>query len=150
MAFRLWADRGPKEFDGWVGVVLGVTSSLAIILLRKRELSFWINLAGPFQGGASFVNPFCYLCFMFVFVMLSCLFLAALWSPAGNGLASWLFCVLFSCVMSLSHTVSRVIVHIDSWSLPSSLLLLWFASIEKRTENEGVPQRKWIKEEQWQ
>ena len=34
---------------------------------------------------------FCYLCF--VFVMLSCLFVAALWSPAGKGLPSWLSCV---------------------------------------------------------
>ena len=41
---------------------------------------------------------FCYLHFMFVFVMLSCLFLVALWSPAGKGLTSWLLCVMFSCV----------------------------------------------------
>ena len=34
---------------------------------------------------------FCYLCF--VFVLLSCLFNAALWSPAGKGLTSWLSCV---------------------------------------------------------
>ena len=30
-----------------------------------------------------FVDHFCYFCF--VFVMLSCLFIAALWSPAGKG-----------------------------------------------------------------
>ena len=29
------------------------------------------------------MDPFCYL--YFVFVILSCLFIAALWSPAGNG-----------------------------------------------------------------
>ena len=29
--------------------------------------------------------------------MLSCLFIAALWSPAGKGIASWLSCVL--CVI---------------------------------------------------
>ena len=40
---------------------------------------------------------FCYLCF--VFVMISCLFIAALWSPTGKGLASWLSCMLcFICV----------------------------------------------------
>ena len=38
----------------------------------------------------------CYLCL--VFVMLSCLFIAALWSPAGKGLASWLLFVMFICV----------------------------------------------------
>ena len=32
----------------------------------------------PFQGVASFVDPFCYLCFTFLFIMLYCLFLAAL------------------------------------------------------------------------
>ena len=30
---------------------------------------------------------------LFVFVMLSCLFIAALWSPAGKGLSSWLYCM---------------------------------------------------------
>ena len=34
------------------------------------------------------MDLFCYSCF--VFVMLSCLFIAALWSPDGKGLASWL------------------------------------------------------------
>ena len=51
-----------------------------------------------FQGGASFVDHFCNLCF--VSVMLTCLFIAALWSPAGKGLTSWLSCVwCFSCVL---------------------------------------------------
>ena len=30
--------------------------------------------------------------------MLSCLFIEALWSPAGKGLTSWLLLVMFSCV----------------------------------------------------
>ena len=33
----------------------------------------------------------------FVFVMLSCLFIVALWPPAWKGLTSWLY-VTFSCV----------------------------------------------------
>ena len=37
-----------------------------------------------------------YLCL--VFVMLSRLFIAALWSPAGNGLTSWLLFVIFNCI----------------------------------------------------
>ena len=40
-----------------------------------------------------------YLCL--VFVMLSRLFIAALWSPAGKGLTSWLLFVMFNCVLSL-------------------------------------------------
>ena len=37
----------------------------------------------------------CYLCL--VFVMLSRLFLAALWSPAWKGLTSWLLFVISNC-----------------------------------------------------
>ena len=37
----------------------------------------------PFQGSSCFVDHFCYLCYMYV--MLSCLFIAALWSLAGKG-----------------------------------------------------------------
>ena len=42
------------------------------------------------------MDHFCYLCF--VFVMLSCPFIATLWSPAGKGLTSWLSCMyVFVC-----------------------------------------------------
>ena len=37
---------------------------------------------------ASFVDHFCHLCF--VFVMPSCFFIAAMWSPAEKGLTFWL------------------------------------------------------------
>ena len=44
----------------------------------------------------SFVDLFCYLCF--VSVMLSCQFIAALWSPAWKGLTSCsLVCDVFLC-----------------------------------------------------
>ena len=33
-----------------------------------------------------------------MFVMLLRLFIAALWSPAGKGLISWLLFVMFNCV----------------------------------------------------
>ena len=42
------------------------------------------------------MDHLCYLCH--VFVMLSRPFIAALWSPAGNGLTSWLLFVKFNCV----------------------------------------------------
>ena len=41
------------------------------------------------------MDRFCKLCFMLVFVVMSCLFFVALWSPAGKGLTSWLSCVLY-------------------------------------------------------
>ena len=51
-----------------------------------------------FQGSAYFADSFSYLFIMLVFVMLSCLLLAALWSPAGRGwpLGS-LVCDVFLC-----------------------------------------------------
>ena len=42
------------------------------------------------------MDHLCYLCL--VFVMLSSLFISALWSPAGKGLISWLLFVMFNCV----------------------------------------------------
>ena len=42
------------------------------------------------------MDHLCYLCL--VFAMLSRLFIAALWSPARRGLASWLSFVMFNCV----------------------------------------------------
>ena len=47
---------------------------------------------------------------VFVFAILSCLFLAALWSPVGKGLAYWLSCMRCLFVfLSLSQTVSCVV-----------------------------------------
>ena len=42
------------------------------------------------------MDHFCYLCH--VFAMLLCLFIAAMWSPAGKGLTSWLLFVKINCV----------------------------------------------------
>ena len=52
------------------------------------------------------MDHLCYLCL--VIVMLLGLFIAALWSPAGKGLTSWLLFVMFIVVLLLSHVVSRV------------------------------------------
>ena len=41
------------------------------------------------------MDRLCYLCL--VFVILSRLFIAALWSPAGKGLTSWLLFMNFNC-----------------------------------------------------
>ena len=58
--------------------------------------------------------------------MLSCQFIAALWSPAGKGLTSWLpLCVMFMCFcyFPVWCPVSGVVLDcIDFCSLPSYLL----------------------------
>ena len=48
------------------------------------------------------MDPLCYVCFVFVFVILSCLFLPG-WERADLLTFS---CVKFSYVLSLSHVVS--------------------------------------------
>ena len=50
------------------------------------------------------MDHLCYLCL--VFVMLSRLFIAALWSPQGKGLTSWLLFVMFIVILLLSNLVS--------------------------------------------
>ena len=42
------------------------------------------------------MDHLCYLCL--VFVMLLRLFIAAVWSPTGKGLTSWLLFLMFMCV----------------------------------------------------
>ena len=46
----------------------------------------------------SVVDHLCYL--YFLFVKLSRLFTAALWSPAGKGLTAWLLFVMCNCVIA--------------------------------------------------
>ena len=69
------------------------------------------------------------LLFVFIFAILSCLFITAMWSPVGKGLTSWLSCVWsFLCFCHFpifcpgSGMVQNVLDCINSWSLPSSLL----------------------------
>ena len=52
------------------------------------------------------MDHLCYLCLEFVMVLR--LFIAALWSPAGKGLASLLLFVMIIVILSLSDLVSLV------------------------------------------
>ena len=50
------------------------------------------------------MDHLCYLCL--VFVMISRLFIAALWSPEGKGLTSWLLFVMFIAILLLYYLVA--------------------------------------------
>ena len=50
-----------------------------------------------------FCGSFAFLCL--VFLMLSRRFIAALWSPAGKRLTSWLLLVMFLEFLFLSHVI---------------------------------------------
>ena len=52
------------------------------------------------------MDHLCYLCL--VFVMLSHLFVTALWSPAGKGLTTWLSFVISNCEVVTFPLVSWV------------------------------------------
>ena len=102
--------------------LLYVPSSFAIILMGKKSwllclvvllVSRDCCVAPP--SGAMVLSAVCdcgiswaYSLTIFVFVMFSRLFIAAVWSPTGKGLISWRSFVMFNCVLSLSHAVSWV------------------------------------------
>ena len=67
------------------------------------------------------MDHLCYLCL--VFAMLSRLFIAALCSPAGKGLTSWLLFVIFNCVFFTfpCGILGKVRYLIESISDPSRL-----------------------------
>ena len=73
------------------------------------------------------MDHLCFLCL--VFLMLSRLFIAALWSPVGKGLTSWLLLVMFIVFLLLSH--------VGSWvrcvSFPDLCRLSYFYNKAKHT-----------------
>ena len=77
------------------------------------------------------MDRFCYLCFMSIFVMLSCLFLAALW-PLGS-----LVCCDFLCFVTFPYDVPSqvwyLIVLIPDLCFPLSFsnALVW-ENLEKK------------------
>ena len=66
----------PKSLPDIHLMFLLFQSSVVACIVTFHSLLYFILLTVP--DGASFVGPFCYLCFVCVFVMLSCLFLVAL------------------------------------------------------------------------
>ena len=60
------------------------------------------------------MDHFCYL--SFVFVMFSCLFIAALWSPTGRGLTSWLLCIVFEAkILPGRLRINEIRLYILQW-----------------------------------
>ena len=66
------------------------------------------------------MDHLCYLCVLFV--MLSRLFIVALWSPEGKGLTYWLLFVMFIVILLLSHLVSWDLIV----SIPDPCCLSYF------------------------
>ena len=84
-----------------------VTCVFKRVQIFARENSFWISpLLYLRMNDYWILNHLCVLCL--VFLMLSRLFIAALWSPAGKGLTFWLLLVMFIVIVLLSNVVSWV------------------------------------------
>ena len=128
----LWSPAG-KGLTSWLSCLLCVVT-FPNVSLSTSEI--WARLAlwnwfkpsskifyWPFLGG-TFVDHLCFLCL--VFLMLLGLFIAALWSPAGKGLTSWLLLVMFIVFLfPMWYPGSGVVLDcIISWTLPTFLLLL--------------------------
>ena len=65
---------------------------------------------------------------MFMYVVLSCLFLVTFWSPAGKGLTSWLSCLLYFVTFpNVSWSTSELRVRLAPWNWfkPSSKIFYW-------------------------
>ena len=98
-----------------------------------------VDMPGKSQVAiASFVDHFCYLCFMSG--MLSCLFFAALWSPAGRGLASWLLCVMFSWILLLSNVVAWV--RFGTW-LYRFMIFAFFLTFLRKSGMDPTSRSNW-------
>ena len=85
----------------------------------SSKIFYW-----PFQG-TSFVDLLYFCSVLCLLCLCTCLFICALWSPAGKGLTSWLSFLVSDMSLSLSHWYpgSGVVLDcIDSWSLHPYLL----------------------------
>ena len=102
-----------EKFQNALFLNLTVLKKFKNILFLKNcswKIPVIFSLTVPIKAVLLLWILFCYLCFIFVFVILSIPY-AAFWSPAGKGLTFWLsynFVLCFLVFLSLSHTVSWV------------------------------------------
>ena len=69
--------------------------------------------------------------------MLSCLFIAALWPPAGKGLESWLSCMLCCVIVTFPRGVlGRLWCLIES--IPDLCLLTYFDTMQGSNEGQRL------------
>ena len=61
-----------------------------------------------FEGSTSFVDLLCFCSVLCLLCFCACLFICALWSPAGKGLTSWLSFVVSYCEFVTFTLVSWV------------------------------------------
>ena len=85
---------------------MSATHPVHTFSLIERPLAGTSVSNGHFSGFTRRLDHWCFLCL--VFLMLSRLFIAAVWSPAEEGLNSWLLLVMFTVFLLLFHVISWV------------------------------------------
>ena len=81
-----------------------VRSKGLLLLLVHYLLLLSLCLEALFnQGGTSFVDLLCFCSVLCLLCLCACMFICALWSPAGKGLTSWLSFVVSTMSLSLSY-----------------------------------------------
>ena len=94
--------------------------SVPLNMFKPSSAFYWV-----FQGDASFMDPFCYLRFTFVFIILSCLFLATLWST--DLLALFLYDVTL-CFVTFPYGASGQVWYLIV-SIPDLCLLYFYGNL---------------------
>ena len=78
-------------------------SELRVNLFKpSSKIFYW-----PFPGGTSFVDLLCVFSVFCLLCLCDRLFIDALWSPAGKGLAFWLSFVVYNCEFVTFPLVSK-------------------------------------------
>ena len=123
----------PNNYESWSTLKLG-WAWYRLACLSLPVIFYW-----SIQGDASFVDPFCYLCF--TLTLLYCLFcslqlcdhlLGKGW-PLGDRACDVPLCF---CHLPISCLGSCVVLDcIDSWSLPFSLLWFQFEPVHEISNN---------------
>ena len=75
-------------------------------ICQSQQMPLDILLTLTKLYSTSFEDHLCYVCLVFVTILRP--FIAALWTPAGKGLTSWLLFVTFIVFLLLSHVVSWI------------------------------------------
>ena len=82
--FLVW-----KKYRTWINLSRFPCNSQLLMMWHQNVLFPW-----SFQGCVLLWIIFVSYAFLLLCAVLACLFLVALWSPAGKGLTSWLSCLL--------------------------------------------------------
>ena len=102
----IWASIVLMQLNLRFWCLLHTQTAMTQARLQKHRLLWTLTVRLLCYMTYHIYGSFVFLCL--VLLRLSCLFIVALWSPAGKGLTFWLLLAMFIVLLLLSHVVSRV------------------------------------------